>query len=120
PRKARQEAAVEIRTGNETLVARMRAMQPLLARAVLPEGGQEDSGAKPLIAAQELEAALSRLASCVEEFDIDGLDAVMKELDGYSFAPADAKFIGDVRTGVENVDFKQLKSLLSEWKAGKL
>jgi CheY-like chemotaxis protein len=115
---ADREAADEIRTGNAELVARIRALKPLLERAVMPEVGQEDSGAKPLISDQELEDVLARLSSYADSFDIDGLDAVMQELDGYSFKPDVEKAVAEVRTCVENVDFKKLKARLSDWKAG--
>ena len=50
-----------------------------------------------------------------ESFDIDGLDSIVKELSNFQL-PLDfsQKFV-KISQYVQNVDFKELRNLLSEW-----
>ncbi len=118
---ADNEVAEEIRNGNEKLLAFMRDIKQKIEQVLMPaDSEKENKEEKPFISNQELEDKLSQISSCADLFDIDGLDAKMKELDSYSFAPEIENVIDEVRKCVENVDFKKLKSVLSQWKDGNL
>ena len=107
-------AAEQIRAGHGPFIAAFRKMKDLLA-PVLHTGdtGGQETGTGPAASREQIAELLEQLSACAGSFDIDGLDAVMAELDGMPVPP---DFEGDrarIRTCVENVDFKGLRELLS-------
>lgn len=96
-------------------IAGFRKMKDLLA-PVLGKGAADgkDEASKPPVSREKLAELLGRLSACAGDFDIDGLDAVMAELNGAAL-PADfEETMARIRTCVDNVDFKGLRELLAE------
>ncbi len=77
---------------------------------------EADDSQKPEISEKELSEKIALISSYADDFNIDGLDNLIKELSNFKL-PIDfsAKF-DKIRICVENVDFKELKKLLSEWR----
>ena len=79
------------------------------------ETGASSDGEEPLTSA-ELTERLKTLATCADDFDIDGADAIIAEL-GRRPLPADfAATFEAIRICVRNVDFDGLAAVLAELK----
>ena len=75
----------------------------------------EDQAPKKEISQEELAEKISRIIQCADAFDLDGLDELMKELKSVNL-PLDFSLKFDkIFKAIENVDFKELRILLSEW-----
>nr|MCR4954985.1 response regulator [Treponema sp.] len=70
---------------------------------------------KEEISAEELSGKIQRMIDCANNFDIDGLDNLVKELSSVILPIDFSKKFSKIRTCVENIDFKELRILLSEW-----
>ena len=71
-----------------------------------------EKGEKTLISEEELSEKLEKIANCAESFDIDGLDAIMEELEKCEIPENFKEKYIKIRTLVDNVDFIALKDLL--------
>ena len=70
---------------------------------------------KQEISEEELSEKIKLLEEYANAFDIDGLDNLIKELTSVKL-PLDFSDIFDkIRKSVENVDFKELRNLVTEW-----
>ncbi len=98
-----------IRAGHKEMIDIFTGYKEKLAQFVA-----EDDGDKPLIPAETLSSALENLLSCAQNFDIDGLDGIMKKLEKYKFPDDFKEKFAKIRNFVEKVDFNGLKELLSE------
>ena len=74
-----------------------------------------DSADKPEISKEELSAKLKQMLDYADSFDIDGLDELIEELSSFKIPLDFSDRFDKIRTSVENVDFKELRSLVSEW-----
>ncbi len=70
---------------------------------------------KEEISQEVLEEKVQQIIECADAFDIDGLDSLMSELSSVSLPIEFSQKFDKIRTSVQNVDFKELKNLLSEW-----
>ena len=70
---------------------------------------------KPEISKEELSEKIQKLISFTDDFDIDGLDNIMAELSAVTLPLDFSETFDKIRKDVENVDFKNLRILLSEW-----
>ena len=105
----------QIHTGHGPFIAAFRKMKDLLA-PVLHTGGTDADGkepGRPPVTQEKLDELVERLSACAGSFDIDGLDAVMEELDGMPVPPEFEETLARIRVCVDNVDFKGLKEALS-------
>lgn len=112
---ASNDSIEQIRSMHGPFIAGFRKMKDLLA-PVLGKGAADgkDEASKPPVSQEKLAELLGRLSACAGDFDIDGLDAVMAELNGAAL-PADfEETMARIRTCVDNVDFKGLRELLAE------
>ena len=82
-------------------------LEPLL------ESEKEDTD-KPEISPEELSAKLKQMADCADTFDIDGLDSLVSELKSVKLPLDFSQKFDKIRTSIENVDFKELRILLTE------
>ncbi len=73
-----------------------------------------DGSEKAEISEDALREELAALATYADRFDISGLDAVLKDLSAFAMPPSFAATFGKIRSAVENVDFKELKTLLTD------
>ena len=67
------------------------------------------------ISSEELSQKIRQLIECTNDFDIDGLDNLMKELSSVKLPLDFSQKFDKILNCVQNVDFKELKNLLSEW-----
>ncbi|MBB5226386.1 response regulator [Treponema ruminis] len=72
----------------------------------------EDDGEKTEISEQDFTEKLEKIGECAESFDIDGLDAVMEELEKCKIPDGFSEKYAKIRGLVDNVDFIALKEFL--------
>lgn len=63
----------------------------------------------------ELSDKINKLIQYSESFDIDGLDNLINELKAFSLPLDFSQKFDNICKSIENVDFKELRNLLSEW-----
>lgn len=73
---------------------------------------QEDSGERTEISETEFLEKLNKIGDLVKDFDIDGLDSIIKELSQNAIPEKYTEKFEKIRTCVENVDFAGLKTLI--------
>ena len=74
-----------------------------------------DDNNKPEISNEELSKKINQILECADEYDLDGLDNLMKELSSVKLPLDFSEIFGKIRKSVENVDFKEVQNLLTEW-----
>lgn len=67
------------------------------------------------ISNEELMGKIQQMIDCANNFDIDGLDNLVKELSSVILPIDFSQKFCKIRSSVENIDFKELRILLSEW-----
>jgi HPt (histidine-containing phosphotransfer) domain-containing protein len=67
------------------------------------------------ISSEELSQKIRQIIECTNDFDIDGLDNLMKELSSVKLPLDFSQKFDKILNCVQNIDFKELKNLLSEW-----
>lgn len=82
-------------------------LQPLLQ--------QEDNQNKIEISKEELSEKIKLIAEYADDFNIDGLDNLMKELASVKLPLDFSDNFDKIRLSVEKVDFKEVRNLISEW-----
>ena len=101
----------EIQNNHKTLLDMYLAFRHILEP--LLESEKEDTD-KPEISPEELSAKLKQMADCADTFDIDGLDSLISELTSVKLPLDFSQKFDKIRTSIENVDFKELRILLTE------
>ncbi len=91
----------------DTYLSYKHKLEPLLKN----DSEEKD---KPEITKEELADKLNQLLGYADAFDIDGLDLIISELSSYKLPLDFSDKFDNIRTFVENVDFKNLRILLSE------
>ena len=81
------------------------------------ENASQDSQ-KPELSEAELKEKIKKLIEYADSFDIDGLDNLIKELKAFSLPLDFSQKFDNICKSIENVDFKELRILLSEWSNG--
>ena len=102
----------EIQKNHKPLMERFLSFRHKLEPLVEEDS---DSADKPEISKEELSAKLKQMLDYADAFDIDGLDELIKELSSFKIPLDFSDRFDKIRTSVENVDFKELRSLVSEW-----
>lgn len=74
-----------------------------------------ENSQKSEISETELTEKIKKLIEYADSFDIDGLDNLIKELKAFSMPLDFSKKFDRICKCVQNVDFKELRILLSEW-----
>ena len=74
-----------------------------------------DDNKKPEISNEELSKKINQILECADAYDLDGLDNLMKELSSVKLPLDFSEIFGKIRKSVENVDFKEVQNLLTEW-----
>ena len=76
-----------------------------------------DEADKPEITSEDLSAKIAAIITCAEAFDLDGLDSIMKELSSVKLPLDFSEIFIKIQKCVDNVDFKELRNLLNQWRA---
>ena len=74
----------------------------------------EKKAKKTKISKKKLSEKMQQINACALSFDIDGLDKIVAELSEFTLPLDFSEKFDKIRLCVQNVDFKQLRSLLSE------
>ena len=82
--------------------------------ASLIENGADEKE-KPEISEEELLQNINQLIEYADSFDIDGLDNTLKYLTSVKLPLDFSQKFSKIQKSIENVDFKELRSLLSDW-----
>ena len=101
-----------IQQNHKKLLDLYRDFKSLLA-PLTTEADQELS--KNEISQEELSEKIHKLIEYADSFDIDGLDNLIKELKAFSLPLDFSQKFDNICKCIENVDFKELRILLSEW-----
>lgn len=92
----------------DTFLSFKHILEPLLQEA----SGNED---KPEISKEELAEKIKLIVEYADDFNIDGLDNLMKELVSVKLPLDFSDKFDKIRSSVEKVDFKELRNLVTEW-----
>lgn len=83
-------------------------LEPLLQESV-------DEKDKPEISKEDLSKKMKQILECADAFDLDGLDELIKELKSVKLPLDFSEIFDKIRINVENVDFKEVRKLVTEW-----
>ena len=75
----------------------------------------DDKDDKPEITKEALTEKIKELGVFADSFDIDSLDSIIKELSAFKIPLDFSDKFDKICKSVENVDFKELRNLISEW-----
>ena len=103
----------KIKSEHANLIELFQSYKPLLQ--LLTEDSSEEAGAKAEISEEELKSKVNQLIDFANDFDIDGLDKVLEDLSKVTLPLDFSEKFDRIRSSIENVDFKELRTLLSEW-----
>ena len=92
----------------DTFLSFKHILEPLLQEA----SANED---KPEISKEELAEKIKLIVEYADDFNIDGLDNLMKELASVKLPLDFSDKFDKIRSSVEKVDFKELRNLVTEW-----
>lgn len=92
----------------DTFLKFRHLLEPLLQN-------NNDDKDKPEISKEDLSEKLKQILQCADDFDLDGLDNLVKELSSVKLPLDFSEKFDKIRTSVENVDFKQVRNLVTEW-----
>ena len=103
----------KIKSEHANLIELFQSYKPILQP--LTEDSSEEAGAKAEISEEELKSKVNQLIDFANDFDIDGLDKVLEDLSKVTLPLDFSEKFDRIRSSIENVDFKELRTLLSEW-----
>lgn len=101
----------EIQENHKHLIDTFLSFKHLLEPLIKNDSEEKD---KPEITKEELADKVNQLVEYADAFDIDGLDMLISDLSSYKLPLDFSEKFDNIRTFVENVDFKNLRILLSE------
>lgn len=104
----------EIQGNHKKLIDLYLSFKTLLAPLTEDESEKQNLPLKEISEA-ELSGKIHKLIEYADSFDIDGLDNLVKELKAFSLPLDFSQKFDNICKCIENVDFKQLRTLLSEW-----
>ena len=105
----------EIQNEHKNLMNSFLALKKILAPLVNDKSDEIPDSKKTEITQEELSEKISQLIEYADSFDIDGLDNLIKELSSVKLPLDFSEKFCKISQTVENVDFKELKKILSEW-----
>ena len=110
------EALEEIKAKHKPLIEHLLSYKEKLAPFAVADEAEKsaEDSAKAEITEDELKEKLAKLSQASEDFDIDGLDAIIAELSEVRLPDSFIETFKKIRTSVENVDFNEVKNLLKE------
>ena len=85
-----------------------------LAPAVAKKDTSAENDDKPLIAEEELKEMLMAIREFAEAFDMDTVDGVMKQIEGFSLPEGRKEMVAELKKAVQNVDRDAILSILPE------
>ena len=106
-------AREEIQTKHQPLMELFTSYKEKLTPVVTNADDAAPNGSTaPALSEEALKEKLSKLFALADDFDIDGLDALIKELSAVRLPETFTEVFKQIRTCVENVDFTELKTVL--------
>ena len=105
----------EIKNKHQNLIDLFLSYKTILEPLIQNDLIESDDSEKEEISKEELASTIKDIISCADAFDIDGLDIIIKELSSIKLPLDFSEKFDKIRTSIENVDFKELRTLLSEW-----
>ncbi len=102
----------EIKKEHKKLLDSFINYKYILASLVENEADEKE---KPEISEEELLQNINQLIEYADSFDIDGLDNTLKYLTSVKLPLDFSQKFSKIQKSIENVDFKELRSLLSDW-----
>ncbi|MBR5970516.1 MAG: response regulator [Lachnospiraceae bacterium] len=105
----KEKTQIEERTPE--LLSMYRAYKKHLS-AIDPDANAGEEDPREEISSEELAEALSEMKAFVDDFDFDGVDAVLEALEAYRMPESEAERFKKIRLAVTNVDREELLKLL--------
>ena len=103
-----------IKNQHKNLLNTFRSFKIILAPLLIDEKDTGDDK-KAEISEEELSEKINQIIEYANDFDIDALDATINELKKFTLPFNFSEKFDKIVICVENVDFKELRNLLSEW-----
>ena len=105
----------EIKKQHNRLLEEFKSYKTILSPLVELSEEKTKNQEKAELSAELLNDKIQQLTDCANTFDIDGLDKLINELTEYNLPFEFSQKFDSIKKCVENVDFKELRILLSEW-----
>ena len=102
----------EIKNKHDELMTSFLNQKNILAPLISQDS---DETQKTELSESELTEIIQQLIEYADSFDIDGLDNLVKKLSSQKLPLDFSQKFSKIRQSIENVDFKELRLLLSEW-----
>ena len=110
-KSANQNQIEIIQEKHKELITSFQNFFPLLQPLVK----QKEENLKTEISSERLNEIIKNMIESADSFDIDALDNSIKELSNYKLPLDFSQKFDKISQSVQNVDFKELRNLLSEW-----
>ena len=108
------EALDKIEKNTPGLLAQYRSYAAKLAPAVAGKDTSAETDDRPQISEEELNEMLMGIREFAEAFDMDTVDGVMKQIEGFSLPEGRMEMVAELKKAVQNVDRDAILSLLSD------
>lgn len=104
----------QIHASTDEMLAKYRWHQDILKKIFSQESDQKKSGQKQ-IASETLADMFRRMWDALEELDSDEMEAVLQEMEEYSFEGEQKELLERLRGAVEDIDTEACEAVLDEW-----
>ena len=98
------------------MLAKYRWHQDILKKIFSQEAEKKKSGEKK-IAGETLADMFRRMWDALEELDSDEMEAVLQEMEEYSFEGEQKELLERLRDAVEDIDTESCEAVLDQWMA---
>lgn len=104
----------QIHAATDEMLAKYRWHQDILKKIFSQESQEKKSGEKQ-IAGEMLADLFRRMWDALEELDSDEMEAVLHEMEEYSFEGEQKELLERLRNAVEDIDTEACEAVLDEW-----
>ncbi len=106
----------QIHAFTDEMLAKYRWHQDILKKIFSQEAEKKKSGEKK-IAGETLADMFRRMWDALEELDSDEMEAVLQEMEEYSFEGEQKELLERLRDAVEDIDTESCEAVLDQWMA---
>lgn len=112
---AEKKDITSIKKEHKKLIKLFKSYKKILEPFATTNDLSTDKSEKKEISKEELTIKAQKMLDYANDFNIDGLDALLKELSNVNLPLDFSDKFDKIRKSIENVDFKELRVLLKEW-----
>lgn len=103
-----------IHASTDEMLAKYRWHQEVLKKYFKEEGKQKKSGERG-VTKEVLKSLFTRMRDAMDELDCDAMEAVLQEMEEYSFDEKQTECLKKLRELVEDIDTEECENVLSQW-----